>query len=191
MRLEFTHSDLMDSSEYYNQFIKPIYEISKHYASDDYYIKAFCYEMAFTTITTYNRVICNLFKEGTYLVGIQLIRMQIDILTTLFADTLHPFNVLYKIYFKGKGLGKIRLNQKYLNPSDLRNKVDAEFRTNVSDLYKQYSSFNHPTKKQFGWEVFCAYSGNYEHYIKDLVSINQTIGHILSSFIETNNQHSD
>lgn len=30
MRLEFTHSDLMDSSEYYNQFIKPIYEISKH-----------------------------------------------------------------------------------------------------------------------------------------------------------------
>lgn len=115
MRLEFTHSDLMDSSEYYKQFIKPIYVISKHNASDDYYIKAFCYEMAFTTITTYNRVICNLLKEGTYLVGIQLIRMQIDILTTIFADTLHPFNVLYKIYFKGKGLGKIRLNQKYLN----------------------------------------------------------------------------
>ena len=192
MKTKFKYSDLEDSSAYYDHFFEAIHNAGIPYilgldkdekTNDRFYKGWFCYKRAFIIIETYNRVCMKLFAMGEMLVGVQLIRMQLDILTAIYADTKWPFDILCKNYWQGKQLDKI----KKIKPGELRKEIDAKYNTNICELYDLYSSFVHPNINQItlGINPHQAFSMDSERtYSDDLEIVNQTIGNILADFVK-------
>lgn len=199
MRLRFTHSDLTDSKPYYDQFFDALLEVSKTYiiglnknknTLNNLCKGAYCYKFALDFINDYNRVSMKLFGMDETTIAAQLIRIELDLLTAIYADTKWPFQILYKIYYKGKTLDKIKKNGNYLKQGELRKKIDTIYNTNICGLYKTYSNYVHPSQiqnviKHIELPFDCL---EYDYY-NDLKAINQTLGNILSDFIEKLNNN--
>lgn len=198
MRIQFNDSDLEDSFNYYRQFIKEIDDASYFYikglnkskeASEKLSNGWLCYVAATKIISDYNRVCRKLVSMGEWLVATQLIRMELDILTALYADTKWPFQILYKIYWQGKSLGKIKKKGKNLNPGDLRKEIDAKYSSNICEAYDYFSSFVHPSKNQLinPFRNSSAHSDSIDknYCLRCMVVVNQIIGYILADFAET------
>lgn len=82
-----------------------------------------------------------------------LIRLQLDNLTYLAAELKHPFRVLYKVFSEGKQLIDVRIKNKPIVPSAVRAELDEQHGYNLNELYKEYSSFVHPSSGQTNFEV--------------------------------------
>ena len=190
MRTEFRYSDLEDSKSYYDQFFDAIEIASIPYLSGtnhqnigNYYADALSYFYPFSIIATYNRVCLKLFVEGEMLVGIQIIRMALDILAVIYAEYKKPFNILYPIYWEGKDISKVIKDR-----SKLRKNLDEEFGTKICALYNTYSTFVHPNINQHTLGIDPTRPLNFEHtYTDDLIYINQTIGNVLLTHLENIN----
>ena len=212
MRKRFTYKDLEDSSGYFLPIFEAVFYANcklyktselktplnidnprctiQNYLScglDDFY-------NLFETINIYNRCFLDLLMRTEALVALPLIRLQLDNLTAIFAETLHPFQTLFKVYEEGKDLGKIKVDGKYIVPSELRKELDARFGTTISELYKKYSGFIHPSKSQKEVNMGGYYSNkkfmyvaskkDVRMYAKDMVYVNQIISNVLLAHSE-------
>ena len=120
--------------------------------------------------------------------------MQLDNLTAIYAETLYPFEILYRLYDNGMDLGQIRKNGKYLVPSELRKELDERFGTTIYDMYKKYSGYIHPSKHQKEVEMGYYYSYKKDCYVapkkevkmyaKDMVYVNQIITNVLLAHLD-------
>ena len=212
MKKRFTYKDLEDSSAYYYPiFLAIFYANCKLYKTseqkppldtdnprssiqnylnlgeDDFY--NIC-----DTINIYNRCFIDLLGKAEALVALPLIRLQLENLTAIYAETLHPFQILHKLYDGGKNLGKVKVNGNYIVPSNLREEMDARFDTTIGELYKKYSGFIHPSKSQKEIDMVSYYSNKEDRYVaskkdvrmyaKDMVYVNQIIGNVLMAHLE-------
>ena len=212
MKKRFTYKDLEDSSAYYYPiFLAIFYANCKLYKTseqkppldtdnprssiqnylnlglDDFYNIS-------DTINIYNRCFIELLSKADALVAFPLIRLQLDNLTAIFAETLHPFQILHKLYDGGKKLEKIKIKGNHIVPSELRKELDEKFGSTIDDLYKKYSYFIHPSKSQKEVDMGSYYSNKEDKYVaskkdvrmyaKDMVYVNQIIGNVLLEHLE-------
>jgi len=212
MKKRFTYKDLEDSSAYYYPIFDAIF-----YANCDLYktseqkppldsdnprctiqnylnlgLDDFC--NISDTINIYNRCFIDLLGKAEALVALPLIRLQLENLTTIYAETLHPFQILHKLYDGGRDLGQIKISGNYIVPSNLRKELDDKYGTTIGDLYKKYSGFIHPSKSQMETNMGSYYSYKKDMYVaskkdvrmyaKDMVYINQIIGNVLLAHLE-------
>lgn len=119
-----------------------------------------------------------------------LVRIQLDNLTYIFAELQHPFQVLYKVFAKGRTLNQITIDGKQLNPSAIRKELDEKCHTNICELYKKYSCFIHPNKEQNKIRMNEGYNSNkkerqtlsiakQKEYAKDMIYINQLLARLM------------
>lgn len=93
----------------------------------------------------YNRAF--IYLAPSFVMSLAIVRMLLDAITLLYAEYKHPFKVLYRVFNRGVSLNQIKLGGKQLNPSELRKELDDELGTNISELYKHYSHYVHPSRK--------------------------------------------
>ena len=212
MKKRFTYKDLEDSSTYYYPIFGAIFSANcklyktseqkppldtdnprssiQNYLNlgeDDFYNIS-------DTINIYNRCFIDLLNKTEALVALPLIRLQLENLTAIYAETLHPFQILHKLYDGGKNLGKVVVDGSYIVPSELRKEMDARYGTTIGELYKKYSGFIHPSKSQKEVDMGSYYSNKEDKYVaskkdvrmyaKDMVYVNQIIGNILLAHLE-------
>lgn len=215
MKKRFTYKDLEDSSAYYYPiFLAIFYANWKYYKGNEFesgklvvdensntyrILKTlssgfddFCYIS--DTINIYNRCFIELLSKADALVAFPLIRLQLDNLTAIFAETLHPFQILHKLYDGGKKLEKIKIKGSHIVPSEIRKELDEKFGSTIDDLYKKYSYFIHPSKSQKEVDMGSYYSNKEDKYVaskkdvrmyaKDMVYVNQIIGNVLLAHLE-------
>ena len=212
MKKRFTYKDLADSSNYYYPIFEAIfYANCKYYKTseqntplntdnprctiqnflntgdDDFY-------NIFDTLNIYNRCFIDLLNKTEALVALPLIRLQLENLTAIYAETLHPFQILHKLFDNGKDLGQIKISGKYIVPSELRKELDAQYGSTIGELYKKYSGFIHPSKSQkevnvgsyfsYKKDMYVASKKDVRMYAKDMVYVNQIIGNVLLAHLE-------
>lgn len=146
-----------------------------------------------SNITTFNNYFHKILCEGEVLVAFPLIRMQIDNLCVIYLETIYPFEILYRVIEKEMELSSIKRNQKYINLAKVRQDIDAEFGTNISELYKIYSGFIHPSYDQhrakmkthysYKTDAFVATKKDVKMYAQDMVAVNQVLTNILHKHI--------
>ena len=212
MKKRFTYKDLEDSSNYYYPIFEAIF-----YANCELYrtteqepplnidnprcsiqnllncgLDDLCNISG--TLNVYNKCFIELLSKAEALVALPLIRLQLENLTAIYAETLYPFQILHKVYDNGKDLGQIKINGKYIVPSDLRKELDAKYGSTIGELYKKYSGFIHPSKSQNNIEMGSYYSYKKDMYVaskkdvrmyaKDMVYVNQIISNVLLAHLE-------
>lgn len=148
-----------------------------------------------SSLFAYNRCFAKLLKMGEIKVAFPLIRLQVENLAVIYAETLHPFKVLYTIFHSSKTLGNDTIIGIKFNKGDLLKEIDAKFDTNTYEIYKKYSNFVHPSKEQgnvaMNWRMYdgeiTVNRKELRQYSKDMVVINQTIGNILLEHLDNIN----
>lgn len=212
MKKRFTYKDLEDSSTYYYPIFGAIFSANcklyktseqkppldtdnprssiKNYLNlgeDDFYNIS-------DTINIYNRCFIELLSNADALVAFPLIRLQLENLTAIFAETLYPFQIIHKLFDLGRNLGEVKIKSSYIVPSNLRREIDANYGTTIGDLYKDYSGFINPSKSQMEVDINSYYSYKEDSYVaskkdvkkyaKDMVYVNQIIGNVLLVHLE-------
>ena len=142
------------------------------YGTDDFY-------HIFKAINSFNKCFITILEEAEPLAAFPFIRMQVDNLVYLYAETLYPTTILHSIYDKGKTLNQIKVKGRALVHSELR----KELHPIVSDIYAKYSGFVHPSKQQIDADKKIL-----KKYIKDfaadMVQINNVITSVLINHIK-------
>lgn len=146
------------------------------------------YEIS-TSINALNRGFIKLLEAAEPLAAMPLIRLQLDNLTYLAAELKHPFRVLYKVFREGKSLIDVKIKNKPIVPSVIRAELDEQHGYNLNDLYREYSSFVHPSSGQTNFEVNSYYSytegkdvltkAEIKRLCKDMIQINRIIAILL------------
>jgi len=213
MKKRFTYKDLADSSNYYHPIFEAIFYANwKYYKGSEQETplnldNPRCsiqnllncglddlYSNICETLIIYNRCFIDLLNKAEALVALPLIRLQLENLTAIYAETLHPFQILHKLFDNGKDLGQIKINGNYIVPSELRKELDAQYGSTISELYKKYSGFIHPSKSQkevnvgsyfsYKKDMYVASKKDVRMYAKDMVYVNQIIGNVLLAHLE-------
>ena len=149
-----------------------------------------------SSLLAYNRCFAKLLKMGEIKVTYPLIRLQVENLAVIYAETLHPFKVLYTIFHSSDTLGNDPINGNKFNKGDLLKEIDAKFGTNTYEIYKKYSKFVHPSKEQgylaMNWRIYdgevTVNKKDLRHYSSDMITVNQTIGKVLLAHLDNINE---
>ena len=146
------------------------------------------YEIS-TSINALNRGFIKLLEAAEPLAAMPLIRLQLDNLTYLASELKHTFRVLYEVFREGKSLIDVKIKNKPLVPSAIRAELDEQHGYNLNDLYREYSSFVHPSSGQTNFEVNSYYSyaegkdvlakTEIKRLCKDMIQINRIIAILL------------
>lgn len=215
MRTKFYRKDLAASYEYYVPIFKALF-----YANWEYYDK--CTEhpqkpnpddircsiwnylnfglddfaILEPIIVSVNRSFDLLLNHSEVNAAFSLVRLQIENLTVLYAETEHPFFVIHKLFEGGNAIKRIKdikIRGKYLSPTEIRETIDARFGTDIVGLYDKFNGYVHPSRSQV---KFSHLNYIYEspitqkekkEYTNDMVLINQTIGNVLLAHLDNIN----
>lgn len=211
MRSVFTFSDLADSSYYFGPIFEAIFYANWKYYNTlpndsrlhngrnirDYLSLGFeDLDYIYLQINDYNRCFIKLLKQAEIRTAFALVRLQLDNLTHIYAETLYPFDIFDKVFRKGKQLGKIKKSCENIIPRILREQIDEIFNTSVSKLYKDYNDFVHPSKAQVNLAMkyqirndeVVANKEQVKQYSRDMVMVNQTIGKVLLAHLDNINE---
>lgn len=136
------------------------------------------YNDVFDTLCFQNEHIHRLAKEGYWVIGCQLVRLQIEILTIIYADIKYNHSVILKVFKKDKELGRITIKRNRIIPSDLRKEIDTKYNTNINELYENYyCKFTHPSSYLLPGGIP---EGTF--FVDDTLMINQTLTKILLDY---------
>lgn len=217
MRTKFYRKDLEASWEYYSPIMQAIF-----YANWEYYDKFTehpeevdadnprCSRWNYlslglddffeieTIVSSFNSSFVFLLKNGHINPALALLRVQIENLTAIYAETVHPFQILYKLFSKNNfQMGNVKTKGEYLAPNTIRKTIDSKFGTNIYELYKKYSGYIHPSKVQQEWANLVWGTGyifdpsklvskkDIKELSKDMVLVNQTIGNVLLAHLNS------
>jgi len=111
-------------------------------------------------VITINRCFHKLLKSLEPLGALALVRMQIDNLKHIYAETKHPGKVLYRIYENGRELNQIKIDGKAINASELIQELD-EKHGRIREIWKTYCQYVHPSKRQTEVRIY-----SYFDYLK-------------------------
>lgn len=205
-RSEFNYPHLEDSSVIYNPLFEAMYNANyKYYTQhakeesralatlqdglDNFYYIA-------GIINQYNKCFYKLLLGGDVIVAFSMVRIQLDNLCAIYADTKYPFEILYRVFEKGKRIEDIKRDGELIKPSALRKEIDDKFGTNIAELYSKYSGFIHPSISQTEVDIKTYYSNTFndkraikkyvELYVQDMVKVNNAIMLVLNEYYYNN-----
>lgn len=202
MRTEFKKNDLYGSAFFYYPILDKITHTYEAYCLpiQGQTIKVnlplnqkFAFTTIFDCIGEFNRAFLELLEKGDLLVSFSLLRLQIENLTVLFAETKWPFYILHKIYNGKNQIDQIKKNGEYIKPAELRKEIDKIYNVSISKLYCQYCSFVHPsneqdkvrfTYNQFGDEIEIVDTEYINNKVNDMITVNQTITEVLLDYLD-------
>ena len=98
-------------------------------------------------VITINRCFIKLLKSVEPLGALALVRVQIDNLKHIYAETKYPNKILHRIYEVGRELNQIKIEGKAINPTELILELD-EKHGRIRDIWKTCCQYVHPSKKQ-------------------------------------------
>jgi len=141
-----------------------------------------------------NRCFVRLFEMGEPKTALPLLRMQVDNLLYIYAETLYPNKVLRYIFVNDYSLDKVEVDGKCLKRKDLFARLDADYANNgIKNIYDKYCGYIHPSKAQSEFSIARYYKPETEEYLptkksiipyeRELHLIDNTIKNILKSFI--------
>ena len=195
MKVCFTFNQLKDSETFYSPILidlfyaqyyyykdavdtnSPYYRIHTliEYGSDDFY-------NIFKAVNAYNKSFISLLEDAEPLSAFPFIRMQLDNLIHIYAETVYPTVILHNIYDKGKALNQIKIKGKSLVQSDFRNELDNSY-SNIANIYQKNSGFIHPSKQQIDTDkkILKKYI---REFSSDMEYINKVITKVLIAHIK-------
>lgn len=101
----------------------------------------------------YSRCFAKMVEDKEYIGSLVFIRALYETLLHLYADSLYPNRVLFRIYFDGCELNEVTVNHKKLKPSEIRQKLDEEF-AGMNEIYQHYNHYIHPSKNSDRLNVY-------------------------------------
>lgn len=142
------------------------------------------YDPICTAIINYNRAFKKLLDIKEPLVAMPIVRIQMENLVYLYAESCYPNKILYKVYDNATEFNQIRIEGEKLKLSDFIKKLDEKY-SGIISIWKRYCCYVHPSKEQDK----LAYVNNFdkaviEGSIKDMVLINQAITDTLQAMID-------
>ena len=203
----FSYRYLEDSSVIYNPIFEVIYDLNYKY----YTLKAKKGSRALTTlqkglddfyyisgiINQYNKCFWKLITAGDVIVAFAMVRIQLDNLCAIYAETKYPFEILHRVFEEGKRIEDIKRDGVLIKPAALRKEIDDKFGTNIAELYSKYSGFIHPSIAQTKVRIKTYYSAEDDDirvvkkylklYEQDMIAINRTIIQILREYYDCTN----
>ena len=157
-------------------------EDSRHYTKASF---GMCdYDPIITAIINYNRAFKKLLDIKEPLVAMPIVRIQMENLVYLFAESCHPNKILYKVYDNSTEFNQIRIDGEKLKVSDFIKKLEEKY-NGITSIWKRYCCYVHPSSEQDK----LAYSNSYnkevvDGSIKDMVLINQAITDTIRAMID-------
>lgn len=157
-------------------------EDSRHYTKASF---GLCdYDPIITAIINYNRAFKKLLDIKEPLVAMPIIRIQMENLVYLFAESLYPNKILYKVYDNAKEFNQIAINGEKLKTADFILKLDEKY-NGLREIWKRYCCYVHPSSKQ---DKLGYVNGNHKEVIdagiEDMQLINQAITDTLQAMID-------
>lgn len=135
-----------------------------------------------------DRCFCKLLNSLEPLCALSLVRIQMDNLKHIYAETKYPGTVLYRIYEKGRDLNQIKVQGKAINSTELINELDERF-GRVKEMWKTYCQYIHPSRQQKGVSMRSYFSylrlrqvpttNAIKYFSWDMVFINMLITNLL------------
>lgn len=89
--------------------------------------------------------------------ALALVRMQLDNLKHIYAETKYPAKVLYRIYEKGDSINQIKIEGKQINPTELVEELDQKY-GRIREIWKSHCLYVHPSKRQVNIEISSRFS---------------------------------
>lgn len=195
-RKRFNLTDLEDGSVYYNSSISLFYAQWYYYNDvpstilDRLNMGWNYYDSILENVTALNRCFHKLIKEGEYSAALPLLRLQMDNLCVIYAESVYPEKVLPYILEKGRNLGQIKIDGEYLKAGVLLDKLDVNY-NKLKVIWSEACGYVHPSKAREEASKTHIYKPEKHRYIKDvkkekkyllqMVFINQVILDILNS----------
>ncbi len=157
-------------------------EDSRHYTKASF---GMCdYDPIITAVINYNRAFKKLLDIKEPLVAMPIVRIQMENLVYLFAESLYPNKILYKVYDNAKEFNQIAINGEKLKTADFILKLDEKY-SGLREIWKRYCCYVHPSSKQ---DKLGYVNGNHKEVIdagiEDMQLINQAITDTLQAMID-------
>lgn len=105
------------------------------------------YSAIIENVVMLDRCFCKLLDTVEPLCALSLVRIQMDNLKHIYAETKYPGKVLYKIYVKGRDLNQVKIDGRAINSTELIAELDERF-GRVRDMWKKYCQYIHPSREQ-------------------------------------------
>lgn len=139
------------------------------------------YDPIITAIINYNRAFKKLLDIKEPLVAMPIVRIQMENLVYLYAESLYPNKILYKVYDNSKEFNQIKINGEKLQTSTFIQLLNEKY-DGIRDIWKRYCCYVHPSSEQDK----LAYANSddkavVDSGIKDMQLINQAITDTLES----------
>ena len=195
-RKRFNLTDLEDGSVYYNTSISLFYAQWYYYNDipstilDRLNMGWNYYDSILENVTALNRCFHKLIKEGEYSAALPLLRLQMDNLCVIYAESVYPEKVLPYILEKGRNLGQIKIDGEYLKASVLLDKLDSQY-NKLKEIWSESCGYVHPSKAREEASKTHIYKKETRRYVKDvkkekkyllqMVFINQVILEVLNA----------
>lgn len=148
------------------------------------------------TIQTYNRCYVKLIDESEVVGALPFIRLQMDNLAVLYAESKDTGNILHKLFDNKREFNQVKVNGKEVKKSTLIRELDEKY-NGLLDIWEEYNLYTHPTYKTNSKEALCLDS-YYNHKLgkevipqrikkelyKDMVFVNKVIVDVLYSILD-------
>lgn len=109
-------------------------------------------------IEAYNKGFKALYKDKNLFAAMAMNRILLDHLIYLYADYLYPdYDIIEKVYNKGKDLNQIKINGEQIKPLYIRNLIEERYEW-MGELWDRYNNYIHPS----------THTGSYSMVIKPL-----------------------
>lgn len=106
------------------------------------------------TIQCYNRCFVKLVEDGEATGAMPFIRLQLDNLVLLYAESRNIGKVLYKVFDNKRMLNQVKVGGEKLSTSELLKEMDEKY-NGLHELWKKANQYIHPTSKTNSLEAFC------------------------------------
>ncbi len=148
------------------------------------------------TIQCYNRCFVKLVEDGEPTGAMPFIRLQLDNLVLLYAESKKIGNILYKVFDNKRKTDQVKVDGEPLKSSALIKELD-EKHTGLKELWDESNKYIHPSYKQNSLEAFCIdsyYSKKLgkevmphrekKRLYKDMVFVNKVIVDVLYAILD-------
>ena len=116
------------------------------------------YNSILQPIDAYNAGFKALYKDKNLYAAMAMNRILLDHLIYLYADYLYPdYDIIEKVYNKGKDLNQIKINGEQIKPLYIRNLIEERYEW-MGELWDRYNNYIHPS----------THTGSYSMVIKPL-----------------------
>lgn len=149
------------------------------------------------TIQCYNRCFVKLVEDDEPTGAMPFIRLQLDNLVLLYAESKSLGKVLYKVFDNKRKTDQVKVNGTQISSSELIRELDKKH-TGLKNIWDESNRYIHPSYKQNSLEAYCVDSyynkklgkevmpqREKKRLYKDMVLVNKVIVDVLCTILDS------